>query len=86
MSYYSVSGVVGRILINSFQLSIDCQGYFALESGSNIMQTFETTDALDARRCRYAQYGGQAKTLTLCGATISGMVADSGASRPPIPR
>jgi hypothetical protein len=38
------------------------------------MQTFETTDALDARRCRYAQYGGQPKTLALCGSTITGMV------------
>jgi hypothetical protein len=38
------------------------------------MQTFETTDALDARRCRYAQYAGHPKTVTVCGSTITGMV------------
>jgi hypothetical protein len=38
------------------------------------MQTFETTDALDARRCRYAQYGGLPKTLTICGSTVTGVV------------
>jgi hypothetical protein len=38
------------------------------------MQTFETTDRRDARRCRRAQYGGLPKLLTLCGSTISGVV------------
>jgi hypothetical protein len=38
------------------------------------MQTFETTDALDARRCRYAQYAGLPKTLALCGSTVTGIV------------
>jgi hypothetical protein len=38
------------------------------------MQTFETTDALDARRCRYAQFSGLPKTVTVCGSTITGMV------------
>jgi hypothetical protein len=42
--------------------------------GNNIMQTFETTDALDARRCRYAQYSGLPKALLLCGSTVTGMV------------
>jgi hypothetical protein len=39
-----------------------------------VMQTFETTDVLDARRCRYAQYAGAPKVLTLCGSTIRGVV------------
>jgi hypothetical protein len=38
------------------------------------MQTFETTDALDVRRCRYAQYSGLPKTLMLCGSTVTGIV------------
>jgi hypothetical protein len=38
------------------------------------MQTFETTDALDARRCRYAQYAGHVKTVRVCGSTITGIV------------
>jgi hypothetical protein len=38
------------------------------------MQTFETTDPREAKRCRYAQFGGQPKTVTLCGSTITGMV------------
>jgi hypothetical protein len=46
----------------------------SLPKETALMQIFETTSAQDARRCRYAQYGGQAKTLTLCGSTITGMV------------
>jgi hypothetical protein len=38
------------------------------------MQTLETTEVLEARRCRYAQYGGQAKTVTVGGSTIRGVV------------
>jgi hypothetical protein len=38
------------------------------------MQTFETTDIRAARRCRYAQFTGEQKTLTLSGLTITGMV------------
>jgi hypothetical protein len=38
------------------------------------MQTFETTEALEARRCRYAQYAGQPKTVTVSGSTITGVV------------
>jgi hypothetical protein len=39
------------------------------------MQIFETTDALDVRRCRYAQYSGLPKTLMLCGSTVTGIVS-----------
>jgi hypothetical protein len=38
------------------------------------MQIFETTDAQDARRCRYAQYAGHPKTVTVGGLTITGVV------------
>jgi hypothetical protein len=38
------------------------------------MQIFETTSALEARRCRYAQYAGQPKTVTVGGSTITGIV------------
>jgi hypothetical protein len=38
------------------------------------MQIFETTDAVDARRCRYAQYAGRPATLKLCGSTMKGVV------------
>jgi hypothetical protein len=38
------------------------------------MHIFETTSALEARRCRYAQYAGQRKTVTVGGSAISGMV------------
>jgi hypothetical protein len=38
------------------------------------MQTFETTEVLEARRCRYAQYGGRPKTVEIGGSTITGMV------------
>jgi hypothetical protein len=41
---------------------------------ANLMQTFETTDPLDARRSRYAQYAGLPKMLTLCGSTTRGIV------------
>jgi hypothetical protein len=38
------------------------------------MQTIETTDPIEARRARYAQYRGQKATLTLMGATVTGLV------------
>ena len=38
------------------------------------MQTIETTDPIEARRARYAQYRGQTATLTLMGSTVTGMV------------
>jgi hypothetical protein len=38
------------------------------------MQTIETTNPIEARRARYAQYRGQKVTLTLMGSTVTGMV------------
>jgi hypothetical protein len=38
------------------------------------MQTIETTDPIEARRARFAQYRGQKATLTLMGSTITGLV------------
>jgi hypothetical protein len=38
------------------------------------MHTIETTDPIEARRARYAQYRGQKATLMLQGATVTGMV------------
>lgn len=37
------------------------------------MQTFETIEPNDARRCRYAQFGGR-PVVTLCGAHATGIV------------
>jgi hypothetical protein len=38
------------------------------------MHTIETTDPIEARRARYAQYRGQKATLMLMGSTVTGMV------------
>jgi hypothetical protein len=38
------------------------------------MQTIETTNPIEARRARYAQYRGQKATLTLMGLTVTGVV------------
>jgi hypothetical protein len=38
------------------------------------MQTIETTDPIEARRARFAQYRGQKTTLTLMGSTVTGLV------------
>jgi hypothetical protein len=38
------------------------------------MQTIETTNPLEARRARYAQYRGQKATLAIMGSTITGLV------------
>jgi len=38
------------------------------------MQTVETTNPIEARRARYAQYRGQKATLTLMGSTVTGLV------------
>jgi hypothetical protein len=38
------------------------------------MQTIETTNPIEARRARYAQYKGQKATLTLMGSIVTGMV------------
>jgi hypothetical protein len=38
------------------------------------MQTIETTNPIEARRARYAQYRGQKAKLTLMGSPVTGMV------------
>jgi len=38
------------------------------------MQKFETTDPVEARRARIAQYRGQKARLTLMGSTLTGYV------------
>jgi hypothetical protein len=38
------------------------------------MQKIETTDPIEARRARYAQYRGQKATLMLMGSTVTGLV------------
>jgi hypothetical protein len=38
------------------------------------MHTIETTDPSEARRCRYAQFGGRTATLTVHGSAITGLV------------
>ena len=38
------------------------------------MKTFETTDQILARRCRYAQYRNEKTMLTIEGASIMGLV------------
>jgi len=38
------------------------------------MQTIEITDAVEARRCRYAQYRGEKATLISNGMPVTGMV------------
>jgi hypothetical protein len=63
---------LARNLLNGFRLSL--VGAICAGTGNVVMQTFETTDALDARRCRYAQYGGLSRTLMLCGSPVTGIV------------
>jgi hypothetical protein len=49
------------------------------------MQTIETTDPVEARRARFAQYRGQRTTLQLRGSSITGTVrsvAEDGSSTP----
>jgi hypothetical protein len=38
------------------------------------MQAIEITDPIEARRCRYAQYRGEKKTVMLNGMPVTGMV------------
>ena len=38
------------------------------------MQTLETTDLKEARRSRIAQFSGRSATLTLGGASVTGVV------------
>jgi hypothetical protein len=41
------------------------------------MQTIETTNPIEARRARYAQYRGQKATLTHTGSTVTSMVCSA---------
>jgi hypothetical protein len=47
---------------------------FAYRDHGNSMQTIETTNPIEARRARYAQYRGQKATLALMGSTVTGVV------------
>jgi hypothetical protein len=47
---------------------------FAYRDHGNGMQTIETTNPIEARRARYAQYRGQKATLALMGSTVTGVV------------
>ena len=38
------------------------------------MQTVETSDSIEAQRCRRAQYSGRPKALTLSGSKLLGFV------------
>src|SRR3954470_14294323 len=47
---------------------------FARPTDEVIVQTVETTSSLEARRCRYAQYSGQAAELSINGSRFFGRV------------
>jgi hypothetical protein len=47
---------------------------FAYRDLANSMQTIETTNPMETRRARYAQYRGQKATLMLMGTTVTGLV------------
>lgn len=38
------------------------------------MQTFQTFDVIEARRCRRAQFGGRISTMQVNGASVTGLV------------
>jgi hypothetical protein len=42
--------------------------------GRQVVQTFQTTDLIEARACRRAQFSGWIKTFNVGGASISGLV------------
>jgi hypothetical protein len=42
--------------------------------GNHVVQTFQTTDLIEARACRRAQFSGWIKTLNVGGASITGLV------------
>jgi hypothetical protein len=42
--------------------------------GRQVVQTFQTTDLIEARACRRAQFSGWIKTLNVGGASITGFV------------
>ena len=47
---------------------------FAYRDLGNSMQKIETTNPIEARRARYAQYRGQKATLMLMGSPVTGLV------------
>jgi hypothetical protein len=50
------------------------QAFLASESNRCAVQTIETAELTEARRCRYAQFRGIPATLQLGGITVRGMV------------
>ena len=40
----------------------------------HVVQTFQTTDLIEARACRRAQFSGWIKTLNVGGASVTGLV------------
>jgi hypothetical protein len=49
-------------------------GFLVSAAVGKSMQTIETTNPKEARRCRYALFLGEKKTVTLMGSTIRGVV------------
>jgi hypothetical protein len=43
-------------------------------NADNIVHTIETTDPSEARRCRYAQFGGRPTTVNVLGSAVTGLV------------
>jgi hypothetical protein len=60
--------------LKPFKLSLAIETKARTAERANLMQTFETTDLKTAQRCRYAQFTGQKKTLSMCGSEVTGMV------------
>jgi hypothetical protein len=56
-------GVVSRAASFMFSKSVESK-----------VQTFETTDAAEAQRCKRAQYTGRIATMVLAGSTVTGIV------------
>jgi hypothetical protein len=46
----------------------------AASNPGSAVHTIETTDPSEARRCRYAQFGGRAATLNVQGSSVTGLV------------
>ena len=50
------------------------QAFLALETHRCAVQTIETAELTEARRCRFAQYRGQKARLILNGVPVTGMI------------
>jgi hypothetical protein len=62
-------------LLNVSLIAWLCRGIVSRTATTGTsMQTIETTDPIEARRARFAQYRGQKATLNLMGATVTGLV------------